>query len=438
MKKRIHILMIFIITAFLFIPFINVKADNDSRVQIIHPYGGGTFTISGGNYDGTENFDSTKSDFFEIGETITLTAHPSEGHGLAGWFVATEEEGEHPGEMIWVPGTNLSGLTTYTFTVEDPYYNIMPVFELQISCSGSVGHNNIWSTEGGSVAVLYNKIGLDGTKYTSGEVVDYCVGDEITVYAQAGEDKHFVGWYVSNVQQGPQYYYNDAFVSEEAEYTYKPGVTTVEGIDEPINYITAVFEDGSGELIDYTLDADDGNQIIMKDIEGRILVFNSTEIMGLTDEQLAEIAEIEGTDVETIKAMLAEVISKVKTATEGKGALLKIYEFSISDGSPEPIHEAPGGFKIRLKITDDMKGYDTYTLYYLDDDYKIQDTIVLTKNGDYFEGILPHLSGYVLMGSMNNSNPDTGDNILLYISILGISVIGLVGLGIYTKKRNFN
>ena len=98
----------------------------------------------------------------------------------------------------------------------------------------------------------------------------------------------------------------------------------------------------------------------------------------------------------------------------------------------------PGGFKIRLKITDDMKGYDTYTLYYLDDDYQIRDTVVLTKNGDYFEGILPHLSGYVLVGSMNTSNPNTGDNIVLYITLLGLSVCGLVGVGIYTRRKKFN
>ena len=35
----------------------------------------------------------------------------------------------------------------------------------------------------------------------------------------------------------------------------------------------------------------------------------------------------------------------------------------------------------------------------------------------------------------STSNPDTGDNIMFYISLLGISLAGLLGFGIYTKKR---
>ena len=33
------------------------------------------------------------------------------------------------------------------------------------------------------------------------------------------------------------------------------------------------------------------------------------------------------------------------------------------------------------------------------------------------------------------NNPQTGDNIIIYISLLGISLIGLIGIGLYTKKE---
>ncbi len=36
------------------------------------------------------------------------------------------------------------------------------------------------------------------------------------------------------------------------------------------------------------------------------------------------------------------------------------------------------------------------------------------------------------------NNPQTGDNILFYISMLGLSIIGLAGAGIYTKKKLFS
>ena len=38
----------------------------------------------------------------------------------------------------------------------------------------------------------------------------------------------------------------------------------------------------------------------------------------------------------------------------------------------------------------------------------------------------------------NSSNPQTGDNVMFYISMLGLSIIGLAGVGIYTKKKRFN
>ena len=105
------------------------------------------------------------------------------------------------------------------------------------------------------------------------------------------------------------------------------------------------------------------------------------------------------------------------------------------------IHQVENGFKIRIKITDDIKGYDNYSLVYVDDNYDTEDPITLTVNGDYLEGVLPHLSAYALMGDNNPvqdeiANPNTGDNIMLYIFLLGLSSIGLLGMGIYLKRRN--
>lgn len=37
-----------------------------------------------------------------------------------------------------------------------------------------------------------------------------------------------------------------------------------------------------------------------------------------------------------------------------------------------------------------------------------------------------------------SSNPQTGDNIMFYISMLGFSIIGLAGAGLYLKKKRFN
>lgn len=42
-------------------------------------------------------------------------------------------------------------------------------------------------------------------------------------------------------------------------------------------------------------------------------------------------------------------------------------------------------------------------------------------------------------GATNDSNnPQTGDNVMFYISLLGLSIIGLAGAGLYIRKRRFN
>lgn len=38
----------------------------------------------------------------------------------------------------------------------------------------------------------------------------------------------------------------------------------------------------------------------------------------------------------------------------------------------------------------------------------------------------------------STNNPQTGDNIMFYVSMLGLSIIGLAGVGLYIKKRRFN
>ena len=45
----------------------------------------------------------------------------------------------------------------------------------------------------------------------------------------------------------------------------------------------------------------------------------------------------------------------------------------------------------------------------------------------------------VLASNKNTiSNPQTGDNVMFYISMLGLSVIGLAGIGFYVKKKRYN
>lgn len=45
---------------------------------------------------------------------------------------------------------------------------------------------------------------------------------------------------------------------------------------------------------------------------------------------------------------------------------------------------------------------------------------------------------FTITNANTSSNPATGDNIMLYISMLGLSIIGLAGTGFYVRKKRYN
>ncbi|MBP5204668.1 InlB B-repeat-containing protein, partial [bacterium] len=245
-QKCFSLFMVFAIMLSNFFPLFSIGrvfADADRRVQIINDVeynGSGTFTISGGGYDGTESFSSSRSSFFEENTELTLTATPSNRYIFIGWFNCEEFE-QVPGQHAWrTVGDALTTDAEYTFTVTESFYNLMPVF--------ATGHNNIWVSGNGSIAVDYDNSEVDwqdGEDYRNGDMIDFVIGDSVTVKAQPSDGSHFVGWYVSNAEQGPDYYYSDSLVSTDEVYTYQPLVTMVAGIEDPINYLTAVFAEDS-------------------------------------------------------------------------------------------------------------------------------------------------------------------------------------------------
>ena len=100
-----------------------------------------------------------------------------------------------------------------------------------------------------------------------------------------------------------------------------------------------------------------------------------------------------------------------------------------------------GTFEVRIPVSKSLKGKDLI-VYYVDNDNKVTEYKV-TISADYAVFNTNHFSIYTLAenhktDTQNISNPQTGDNILFYIGVLGLSVIGLAGAGLYIKKRRFN
>ncbi len=415
-----------------------------SRVQVINSidYNGlGTYTITGGTFDGLTSFSTTKAEFFEKGIEITLKATADSTYTFKGWYNAEEYDitgDKNLGVMSWrTVGDVLTTNSTYTFNVTNDYYNVMPVFEPK------AGHNNIWTTSGGQIAVLYENRAeeqtiLDGNHWKdAGIVVDYWKNDEITVKAKALEGYHFVGWFQTDpLASVPENYVKEPVISTSEDYTYKPGITTVTGINEPINYITAVFEANSNQKqVEYTLT--DGNaEVKFTYEEGHEFTLVFKDIMKFTDEELSALG--------MTRAKFNELLETIKDNTKDDGEFVSVFVIEINEGE----HGYTNAVKVKYKLTEEMKKYKSFKFIYLDDEnnFAVADIANFTIDGDYMTGTLPHLSAYALVGSEeevtipgttvdNASNPQTNDNIMTYVYILISSVACLAGGIIYLNRK---
>ena len=69
---------------------------------------------------------------------------------------------------------------------------------------------------------------------------------------------------------------------------------------------------------------------------------------------------------------------------------------------------------------------------------KFEGTFTITKGDTYTVKCANYEGGKIVTATEKVENPKTGDNVLKYGIILGISILGITGLTIYTKKNKKN
>lgn len=111
--------------------------------------------------------------------------------------------------------------------------------------------------------------------------------------------------------------------------------------------------------------------------------------------------------------------SLILNAIGDNGDMLAYLEINVCEGAPregetEPRCAHQGPFTVKIKIPEGMTGYNIYKLMYADvnvdsDGAQItsEDPIICDREEDYITCVLPHLSGYAMIGS-NEAAPDTG------------------------------
>ena len=137
----------------------------------------------------------------------------------------------------------------------------------------------------------------------------------------------------------------------------------------------------------------------------------------------------------------------VSNETKKYGTLLQYLSIAVINNNQDEIDMSNTPVSIKLKLSDDMKDYDSFKLVYFDindqGEVIFGDPVTLTvKEIDgvkYLVGDLPHLSAYALVGdkatSDNAANPGTYDGILYWVFALVIS-LGIIIIVKYTTKKN--
>ena len=345
------------------------------------------FEVENGENQGPLAAPINSSAMYDVpdGEEMTLSAIPDETHHFKGWYSVHEVDSDGEGHMEWVLDELLSSNTDYTFTPSGfPY--IAPVFEENI-----IIHRVIFETNGGS-NIEEVEIEHDG------------VVQEPEAPSKDGYD--FGGWY------------EDATLTTEFDFETR--------VSDDLTLYAKWIEEVKET---YTVTDNAGNIITFKEEEGHEFALVVVDIMQLTDEELAEF--------DITREEYNEVETALKEAVKKQGTVLSFYDIVVIDEDDRDKENGPFTFKI--KMTDDMKKFNSFKLLYIDVDnnFKIEEIVDMKVENGYLVGTLPHLSNYVLVGSKTTNNPTTFDSINLWVITLLVSLMGLIA-GAHFVKKNSN
>ena len=219
-------------------------------------------------------------------------------------------------------------------------------------------------------------------------------------------------------------------LGETKKFTSADGSSTIAAspMSIKINFDKANLENGNKI---YVIE-NDGNTVTFEFNQGHNYILNMIDLLTLDP---ANSETLFGVDSETF----TDAINTMTNNAKEYGEVISIFNILIQDGSLN----YTSAVSLKIKLTEAMKKYNTLKLLYLDDEnnFKVADVKNLTINSETGDVDLNHLSVYALVGSNTETitntinNPQTGDNIVFYISLLGLSVVSLVGVIIYIKKK---
>ena len=134
-------------------------------------------------------------------------------------------------------------------------------------------------------------------------------------------------------------------------------------------------------------------------------------------------------------------LSSIQETLKSNEKLLNLYDINIVDGNGEIVKLENGSYLIKIKMTEDLKKYDNFSVVYIDESGKVAETLKAKIDGEYITFTTTHLSLYGVVGLSDVENPQTYDSIITYLVIMISAILGIIGVATYlktTNKKRFN
>ena len=237
-------------------------------------------------------------------------------------------------------------------------------------------------------------------------------------------------------------------------YTFNGWNTKKDGSGENYKYVYWRFWD-----IDEETDKEFDKDTKIKETNGyerykNVTLYASwTKISGKPEQPVKEtVKEIQSTGKIKGKIEFEEEVSKnykldIKQIEVEKDLIDKNVKYLVDINvleNGEVVKISNTKMKIRIALSEDLKGYDKYEVVYISDN-EIKERIPAKIEDGYIVFETSHLSHYGVIVTNNNTeqgnkeettnnNPKTGDNIILDVALFMISSVGIAAL-IYNKKK---
>ena len=344
-----------------------------------------------------------KEDMNTVAETYLTT--PTFDEGVTEYYYEAHDEITQPGSCQTDPenctitiNTILDKYQIYTLTGTATTKNIKNVdINLTSPIAGEtvtltedtsiicVSPNGCWIADKPPIVTTNDNITVDGTSWIMGTYPEY--GD--------GYDNFFEGTFEKD-----KYYY--AMISILAKDGYKlSNDLTIKVNGQTPAEVFAVYNNENTHFIAKI-------KAVEEEIEYKILDgANQTYTLG------------SNTDV-IIRA--SGDLDKLQAIEIDNGNVISSSNYKLDSGST--ILTLLASF-----LENSSVGEHTITFRYNDGEVSTKLTIANATNNN------PTPTSNNTDNTNTTNNPQTADNILFYISMLGLSIIGLVGAGIYTKKK---